>query len=284
MSYVNPDALVSTEWLADHLGDPQIAVIDASWHLPAAERNGGEEYEAAHIPGSVFFDVDSIADTGSGLPHTIPSPEFFAGQVGALGIDNSKRVIAYDSNGGFMAAMRAWWMFRLYGHDRVAVLDGGLPKWLAEDRPMTDAATEIAAADFEARFRAGMVRTLDQIMANIEDAEAQVVDVRAPGRFDGTEPEPRPGMRSGHIPGSVNLPFAAFLDKDRHFVMRSADEIGAVIGGTGGTQNPIVASCGSGVTACVAALALHLIGRDDVAVYDGSWSEWGGRDDTPVET
>lgn len=286
MDYANPDILVESGWLAERLGNSQLRIIDASFHLAAAKRDPIAEFQERHIPGARFFDVDKISDASVDLPHMMPSPEVFADKVGKLGIANDHHVIAYDANGGGMAAMRAWWMFRVFGHARVSVLNGGLVKWLAEDRPCEGGAADITGAAYTpAGFNAGLVRSIDQIRANIESASDQVIDVRAKGRFDGTEPEPRPGMRSGHIPGSLNLPFGQLMDKDAHMAMRGAEELATIIDAAGiDRARPIAASCGSGVTACVLAFALALIGKDDAAVYDGSWTEWGGRADTPIET
>lgn len=285
MSYANPDALVTTEWLAGNLENENVVVLDASFYLPAANRNGGEEFLTQHIPGARYFNVETIADSSSGLPQTAPSPEFFAEKAAELGVSNSSKVVTYDASGGAMAGMRAWWMFRLYGHDNVSVLSGGLPKWLAEDRPTESGVADVTPGEFVSHFRPELIRSVDQVLGNIESGEAQVIDVRAPGRFDGSEPEPREGMRSGHIPGAVNLPFGKLLDADNYNVMRPAGELKELLSAvTRSSGKPIITSCGSGVTAAVATLALHLIGRDDVAIYDGSWSEWGGRQDTPVET
>jgi thiosulfate/3-mercaptopyruvate sulfurtransferase len=286
MAYSNPDILVESNWLAERLGGEDIRVIDASFHLAAANRDPVAEFQKWHIPGARFFDMDKISDPNSDLPHMMPTPELFAEAVGSLGIGNDYHVIAYDANGGGMAAMRAWWMFRVFGHARVSVLNGGLIKWMAEDRNCANGPADIPAASYApAGFNAGLVRSIDQVRVNIDSAGDQVVDVRAKGRFEGTEPEPRPGMRSGHIPGSINLPFGQRMDGDRHMVMRPAEELAAIIDGAGiDRTRPIAASCGSGVTACVLAFALCLIGKDDAAVYDGSWTEWGGRSDTPIET
>jgi thiosulfate/3-mercaptopyruvate sulfurtransferase len=286
MDYTNPDILVESGWLAERLGNEQVHIIDASFHLAAAKRDPIAEFQERHIPGARFFDVDRISDPNVDLPHMMPSPEIFADNVGKLGIRNDHHVVAYDASGGGMAAMRAWWMFRVFGHAKVSVLNGGLVKWLAEDRCCESGLADFeAAAYIPAGFNAALVRSIDQIRANIDHGGDQVVDVRAKGRFAGTEPEPRPGMRSGHIPGALNLPFGQLIDQEAHMVMRGPEELADIIDAAGiDRTRPIAASCGSGVTACVLAFALALIGKDDGAVYDGSWTEWGGRTDTPIET
>jgi thiosulfate/3-mercaptopyruvate sulfurtransferase len=280
--YTNPLALVSTEWLAEHLNDRDIKILDASHHLPTTGRNARAEYQEQHIPGAIFFDIDAISDRDSDLPHMLPSAKQFAKQVGALGIGSEDRVVVYDTSGPTGAA-RVWWTFRAFGHTDVAVLNGGLRKWLAEDRPVTDRVTDYPAKDFEAELDHDLVRDRDDMLANIDWPQAQVVDARSSGRFYGTEAEPRKGMRSGHIPGSLNVPYPTLLGENGMY--KSAKELEAVFKHAGvDLQKPITTTCGSGVTACTLALGLYLIGKSDVAVYDGSWSEWGSRRDTPVET
>ncbi len=280
--YANPHALVSTEWLAEHLKDPNVKIVDASHHLPTSGRNARAEYEERHIPGAIFFDIDAISDQDSDLPHMWPDAEQFAEQVGALGIGSDDRVVVYDTVGPTGAA-RVWQTFRIFGHNDVAVLDGGLRKWLAEDRPVTSEVIPREAKPFQAAKAKERIRSRKQILANIEHPTEQVLDARAFGRFHATEPEPREGMRGGHIPGSLNLPFPRLLGENG--VFKSADELKTAFDVAGITEGkPITTTCGSGVTACTLALGLYLIGRDDVAIYDGSWSEWGSRLDTPVET
>lgn len=285
MEYVLGDGLVETDWLADNLDAPGVKVCDATFFLPSDERVAAEQYAAQHIPGAVYFNVDDICDPDSPLPHMLPSNEIFSEKVGALGIASDDKVIVYDANGGGMAAARAWWTFRVFGHSNVALLNGGLPKWLAEGRAVTSEIPTLEAQTFKAEKNAALVRNLDQMLANIDSAAEQVADARARGRFEGTAAEPREGMRSGHIPGSLSLPYDFFMDASANFTMRSADDIAAAIKDAGvDMKKPLITSCGSGVTASLLALGFYLMGKDDVAVYDGSWTEWGARDDTPIET
>ncbi|MFN4089990.1 MAG: 3-mercaptopyruvate sulfurtransferase [Alphaproteobacteria bacterium] len=282
MPYAKPEALVGTDWLAAHLDDPAVRIIDASHHLPTTGRKPRPEYDAEHIPGAAFFDIDGIADRTTDLPHMLPDEATFAAGVGALGIGNAHKVVVYDTIGTTGAA-RVWWTFRAFGHRDVSVLDGGLPKWKAEGRPLSAEPARYPAATYDARLDRRLVRSLEQVRANIDARAEQVLDARSAGRFRGTEPEPRAGLRGGHIPGSCNLPSTALFQPDRSF--KPAEELDRLFREAGiDSGRPIVTTCGSGVTAAVLALGLYLIGRDDVAVYDGSWSEWGGRADVPVET
>jgi thiosulfate/3-mercaptopyruvate sulfurtransferase len=283
MAYVNADALVTTDWLGEHLDDPAVRVVDASWHMPALKRDAAAEFRDVHIPGANYFDIDDIADETSTLPHMIPGAAKFSQRVGELGIANDHHLIAYDVT-GVGSASRVWWMFRLFGHKNVSVLDGGLPKWLAEGRPSESGAATPRGVTYDARKNEHLVRTVDQLLRNVEASSEQVLDARSAGRFNATEPEPRQDLRSGHIPNSFNRPFLDLYDGDTK-TMKSAAQLTALFDESGVARDrPIVTSCGSGVTACNLALGLYLIGNTDVAIYDGSWTEWGGRDDTPIDT
>jgi thiosulfate/3-mercaptopyruvate sulfurtransferase len=274
-------SLVTTEWLAQNLGRRDVRVVDGSWHMPQLKRDARAEFAQAHIPGAVFFDIDAIADRRTPLPHMLPRASEFAQGVGRLGIGSRDRVIVYDTR-GVTSAARVWWTFRVFGHDAVFVLDGGLPRWRAEERTVEAGSPMPRPRRFTARLRRSLVRDLAGMRQNVTTRKAQVLDARSRGRFAGTEPEPRAGLRGGHIPGSFNLPYDELYEKDG--TMLPADALRTTFEAAGlDLTKPVVTSCGSGITASVLALGLHVIGRPDVAVYDGSWTEWGGRDDTPVE-
>ena len=273
--------VVTTEWLAKELGAPDLRVLDGTWHMPQLRRDARAEFAQGHIPGAAFFDIDAIADPTTTLPHMLPTAEAFAAAVGDLGVGSGDRVVVYDTR-GVVSAARVWWTFRVFGHDSVAVLDGGLRAWKAGGRPLETGAPTPPRREFHARRRPELVRDLDAMRRNLATRAEQVLDARSRGRFAGTEPEPRPGLRGGHIPGSLNLPYETLYRPDGTLLppdgLRAAIEAAGVDLG-----KPITTSCGSGVTASVLALALHLVGVPRVAVYDGSWTEWASQHDTPVE-
>lgn len=274
MSDGNPAALVSPAWLARHLGEPHVRAVDASWHLTASGRDARAEFHARHIPGAIFFDLDEIADHGSDLPHMLPSPDYFASAVGALGISNDDQLVVYDATGVNLSAPRVWWTFRVMGHHRVAVLDGGLATWMARGFPVESGASAHAPAQFSAEPELGRVVSLAQMQQVAESGEPQIIDARSPERFAGTLPEPRPGLRSGRIEGAHNVHFRALVDDDGR--IKPSDDLSKLFRAAGvDPLAPAVTSCGSGVTACAVAHALYLLGNDDVRVYDGSWAEWG---------
>jgi thiosulfate/3-mercaptopyruvate sulfurtransferase len=283
MPYARPEALVAGEWLAAHLDDPRVRIVDGSFKLPGVTPTAHDDYRTGHIPGAVFFDIDDMAMPGTSLPHMVPSADLFAQKLGTLGIGDGDMVVVYDA-AGLSSAGRAWWMLRLFGHPEVAILDGGLPKWRADGRPLATAIPQPTPRDFTPRFEPALLHDKKALLANLATRHEQVVDARAAARFDGSAPEPRPELRSGHIPHSRNLPYERLTDPLTR-QMRSAEELTALFTEAGVTlDRPIVTSCGSGVTACALAFALYLIGHPGTAVYDGSWSEWGLPGDTPVET
>ncbi len=271
--------LVDAAWLRE--AGPDVRVVDATYYLPNEGKDAAALFQAAHIPGAQFFDIDSVVDASAGLPHMLPSPAAFAEAVGAMGIGSESDVVVYDQRGLFSAA-RLWWMFRVFGHDAVHVLDGGLPAWAAAGGAVeAGPAGPAAKAAFTPRFRPELVRNLDDMKRNLETRAELVLDARAAARFHATVPEPRPGMRGGHIPGAVSLPFTELL-RDGHMLPPSALREKFVAAGVG-AETKVVTSCGSGVTAAVLTLGLIVAGFAPGALYDGSWSEWGGRSDTPVE-
>lgn len=274
--------LVSTDWLAAHLNAPDIVILDASWHLPAAKRNAKAEFLAGHIPGARFFDIDGTAEPNTKLPHMLPSPAKFASDVKKLGVGDGKKIICYDAAGLFSAA-RCWWMFKVFGHDDVAVLDGGLPKWQRENRPLEDGPPVPAQErHFTPRFRVSMVRSLADVAKGLESGALQIADARSGPRFRGEEAEPRPGVRPGHMPGASNVHYASLITKDG--TLKPQAELEAAFTSAGiDLAKPVVTSCGSGVTAGILTLALTELGTRDHALYDGSWTEWGASDQ-PVVT
>lgn len=270
---------VSTEWLAEHIDDADVVVVDGSWHLPTTGRDARAEYRAAHIPGAVYFDIDAVADTADPLPHMLPGADAFAAAVGALGIGDGQRIVVYDA-AGLASAPRVWWTFKVMGAADVVLLDGGLARWQDEGRPVEAGEVTRAPQTFTARFDAAAVFDRDQVRDNVAAKTFQLVDARAHPRFLGEAAEPRPGVRGGRVPGSYNVPFASLLDEGR---LKDPDSLRRAFAEAGiDLDRPIVTTCGSGVTAAVLTLALETIGVTGAGLYDGSWADWGGRDDTPV--
>lgn len=276
------DNLVSTEWLAGELGKPDLVVFDCSTFLPGEPGNKHDAYRAAHIPGALLFDIDAISDNETDLPHMVPTPAKFARMVGALGVSNDSRIVFYDQH-GLRGSPRGWWMMRLFGHDKVAVLDGGLPAWKKEGRPVVSGeAPAPAPASFVPDFRASMLKGIGDVKRIVADGSALILDARAKDRFDGTAPEPRAGLPSGHMPGAANVPVTEMAGPDGRVKDPAAlRAIFAAAGATGG--KPVVTSCGSGVTACVLAFGMVRAGLPEPAVYDGSWTEWASRPETIKE-
>ncbi|MBP1848235.1 thiosulfate/3-mercaptopyruvate sulfurtransferase [Rhizobium petrolearium] len=273
--------VVSSEWLQNALGSPDLRVVDASFYLPAQNRDADAEYAAGHIPGAVRFDHDKVADHSTGLPHMVPAPEVFAEAVGKMGISENDRIVIYDGPGIF-SAPRGWWLFRIMGARNVYVLDGGLDGWKAEGRPLETAVPSPAPVTFMPQFRVDKVIDFHTMLEIVGDSSRQIADARSAGRFSGTEPEPRAGMRSGHMPGARSLPSGTFSVNGK---LRPLPELRRAIEDAGiDFGQPVVTSCGSGITAAIITLALESLGHEDNALYDGSWTEWGSRQDTPVVT
>jgi len=278
----DPKTLVSTDWLAAHLKDPDLRVLDGSWYLPAMERDAKAEYDAGHIPGARFFDIDDISNHRSDLPHMAPPPEKFMSRLRAMGVGDGHQVVVYDGAGLFSAA-RVWWLFRLMGQENVAVLDGGLPKWVAEGRALDDLPPVIRDRHMTVRVQNHLVRDVTQVSQAAKLGDTEIIDARAANRFRGDAPEPRAGLRAGHIPGSRNVPFGTLLNDDQ--TMKSPEDLRAVFAAAGvDLAKPAITSCGSGVTAAVVSLALERIGKRDHALYDGSWAEWGAFQTLPIAT
>lgn len=274
--------LVSTQWLAAHLRDPDLRVLDGSWYLPDSGRDPKAEYDAAHIPGARFFDIDEIADGRSDLPHMAPPPEKFISRMRAMGVGDGHQVVVYDG-AGLQSAARVWWLFRLMGHTDVAVLDGGLPKWQAEGREVEDLPPVVRDRHMIVRVQNHLVRDVTQVSQAAKLEDAQIVDARSAARFRGDAPEPRAGLRSGHIPGARNVPFDALLTEDG--TMKDTAALHGVFEAAGvDLARPIITTCGSGVTACILALAFERLGKSDWSVYDGSWAEWGQFPTLPIAT
>lgn len=273
--------VIDADWLEKRLGTPGLSIVDASWYMPAQKRDARAEYDAAHIPGAVFFDQDLVVDLDSTLPHTLPSPSLFARFAGSMGISADDTIVVYDGP-GFMAAPRVWWMFRIMGVFQVYILDGGFERWKAAGRPVSAEPTKTAPGVFHVDYDASKVVSLAEMRKIVDTGSAQVADARSAGRFEGTDPEPRAGLRSGHMPGARSVPSGTLSENGE---LLPLDRLQATLEAAGiDLSKPVVTSCGSGVTAAVIALALQSLGHGDVRLYDGSWTEWGGMSDTPVVT
>ncbi len=275
------DSLVTTEWLANEMGASDLRIVDASWHMPASGRNGLEEYLAGHIPGAVFMDLADLVDTGSPVDNTLPPPEKFASRMQSLGLGDGSRIVIYDDS-AVKTAARAWFMLKLFGAHDVAILDGGIAKWKAEGRPLAEGRETLRHRHFTAWQDEGKVRTKDQMLANVSSGAEQVLDARGAARFTGEEADPRPNIAAGHIPGARNLPYSELFNADGTFKDKAG--LAAAFAGAGiDLDKPVVTSCGSGVTACVLLFGMHLLGKEDGKLYDGSWTEWGADPATPKE-
>ena len=273
--------VVSRDWLLENLKTPGVRIVDASWYLPASGRNGKAEFEEAHIPGAIFFDQDEIADHSTGLPHSLPSPQLFAHHMGAVGITPHDTIVVYDGL-GYFSAPRVWWMFRIMGAKNVLILDGGFDGWKKAGFPVTAEKTKVAGSLFKPHFDANSVVTFDEMLEVVGKKLSQIADARGKGRFTAQEAEPRAGMRSGHMPGARNVPVTEIAEKGE---LKPLDELRRLFEKAGiDLSKPVITSCGSGVTAAALIFALASLGHEKLRLYDGSWSEWGGRDDTPVAT
>lgn len=282
MAQDDPRTLVSTDWLASHMRDPDLRILDASMYMPGSDRDAKAEYAEGHIPGARFFDIDDISDSRSDLPHMAPPIEKFMSRLRAMGVGDGHQVVVYDGAGLFSAA-RVWWLFKLMGQNDVAVLDGGLPKWVAEGRELEDMPPIIRDRHMTVRRQAHLVKDVTQVSAASKLRDQEIIDARSPGRFRGEEPEPRPGMRGGHIPGSKNVHYSSLLNADQ--TMKSPEETRAIFEAAGvDLSKPAITTCGSGVTAAILSLAMTRMGKDDHSLYDGSWSEWGMFPTVPVAT
>ena len=284
MRYSRPEALLNAASLAKIIDNSDVSIIDGSFYLPQANRDVRKDFQEAHIPGSIFFDINEVADVSTSLPHMLPDPEIFAEKVGKLGISNQDHVVCYDTNNGAMAAMRVFWTFKVFGHEKLSVLEGGLNSWRQQGYEVSNKQTPIAPTNYISRTaNQALVRSIEQVIENLGTNAEQFVDVRSSGKFLATEPEPRPDLRSGHIPGSLNLPFQKIFDPKNGGRILTAEKLIHLISNAGiDPSKPIIASCGSGVTAAVLYFSLYLLGYDTAAIYDGSWTEWASRDDTPI--
>lgn len=282
MTFANPEALVSTEWLAEHLSDPDVRILDCTWHHASTNLDGRTQYRGRHLPGSVHFDIDHVADKSNPLPHMLPNAADFAKKVGLLGIGDGNRVIVYDRLCGGAAAARVWWMFRVFGHDNVALLDGGYGKWIKEKLPADMSMVRPEPRSFSATYNSALVRTLGEMRDNLSTGAAQVIDGRGPGKFNGTQEDVFPFKKLGHIPNAINIPWADLIHPDTGEFLTPDALAARFAAATIDLERPIVTTCASGITSCVVALALYLLGHKTAAVYDGSWAEWGLAEDTPA--